>query len=473
MRRFLAERISKWFCGDVIAPGGTQNVLTCGTLRYTPATLVVLFGWLLWGDFTLTFMESLPGLLVMQLKDHKEISNEAIVILLSTLATVCNIVLNPVISYSSDRHRSRWGRRRPFLMFATPFVALFLITIPWSPEITTGLLKLDWARSILSLFPLAPLVLVFGFLIVGFQVFNMFICTTYFYLIPDTVPEPLIGRFYGLFRVFGLLAYIGFTWFLGGQAHQHMKLIFALFAGLYAVSFILMCVKVREGDYPEIKEEHGRWYSPIKNYFGECFGNLRNWVIFLAYAAIQWASCAGVFTLLFYRDQIHLTETEYFRLASASSVACLLLSMPFGALVDRLGSQKSLMIGLCSGIVICLTSFLFIHSRTSAFILGFMMQVPVFVIILALNKWTVDMYPRTQYGQYGSAGAIVGAVGIMLLGPLAGKLVDLLDNYYRLCLIAPGIFYALCLVFNLILFRWPKPGTSEAEVAVPIPEVVD
>ena len=37
--------------------------------------------------------------------------------------------------------------------------------------------------------PVASVVLVFEFLVVGFQVFNMFISSVYYYLIPDVVPE--------------------------------------------------------------------------------------------------------------------------------------------------------------------------------------------------------------------------------------------------------------------------------------------
>jgi maltose/moltooligosaccharide transporter len=310
MRRFLTQRISKWFLGNAEAPGTTQDQFTCGTLHYTPAALAVLFGWLLWGDFTMTLMESMPYLLSMQFKDHA-LSNMAMTILMVTIATVCNIALNPVISYSSDRYRSRWGRRRPFLLFATPFVTLFLVLIPWAPEITSAALKFNCIRSFLGLFPAAPLVLVFGVLILGFQVFNMFIGTTYCDLIPDTVPAPFIGRFHGLFRVFGILAAMIFNFLLFGYAHAHMRLLFAIFGGIYAVSYMLTCWQVREGEYPDIQEEHGRWYSSVKNYFGECFGHLRNWVMFLVYGASQWAGAANVFALFFCRDQIGLSEKEF------------------------------------------------------------------------------------------------------------------------------------------------------------------
>jgi Na+/melibiose symporter-like transporter len=474
MKRLILDRVRKWFLGDVTVSAATEGQFTCGTLHYTPAALAILFGWLLWGDFTMTLMESMPGLLVMQLADYpKIISNTAISMLMVMIGQVFNVMLNPIISYSSDRHRGRWGRRRPFLMFATPFVTLFLILIPWSPEITAALTRVGWVQAVLRLCPIAPLVLTFGFLIVGYTVFNMFIATTYYYLLPDTVPEPFIGRFYGLFRFFGYLAGIIFNVFIYGHAHAHMKLLFAIIGGIYAASFMLLSWKVREGEYPEAKEDRGHWYSPLKNYTGQCFGSVRNWLIFLVYGATQWGGVAGVFSLLFFRDQIGLTETEFGWLGGIALGANMLLSVPFGVLVDRLGGQKSLMIGLLCSVVVGMGCFFGIHDRTTGFILGFLVNVPYFLINAAMWKWMVEMYPRAQYGQYGSAGAIVGAAGAALLSPLVGKLIDVMHNYYRLHLLVPAICNALCLAFCIALFRWPRPETAEDRVPSAAPETTD
>jgi maltose/moltooligosaccharide transporter len=459
-RMLLGVRI--WLTGSDHDTGSSTGLakLTCGTLRYTPATLAILFGWLLWGDFTMTLMESMPSLLVMQLKDH-QVSNQAMAVLTVTLFQICNVILNPVISYSSDRYRSQWGRRRPFLLLATPFVTLFLILIPWSPEITTSLMKVGGIRAFLELLPFAPLVFVFGLLIVLFQVFNMFIATVYYYLIPDTVPEAFIGRFYGLFRVFGIFAGMVFSWFVFGHAHAHMRLLFAFFSILYAISFVLMCWKVKEGEYPEVKEEHGHWFSPIKNYAVECFSHPRFWIIFLVYASTQWAGAAGVFALFFYRDEIGLSETEIGRIGTMAMGANLLLSAPFGALVDRWGSQKSLIVGLSVGLILGVMCFFVIQGRLTAWIFAFLMSIPGFLVFLAMGKWTVDMYPRAQYGQFASAAAMIGALGAALLSPFLGKLVDSWNNYYRMCLAFPPICCAIALVASIILIKWPKPAVLE------------
>lgn len=463
IKKFSLQRWHHWWAGDdQNAAGAGRDKYTCGTLRYTPSGLIILFGWLLWGDFTYTLMESMPSLLVMQLKDHG-VSNQAMAVLLTMIVNVLGTTLAPVVSYSSDRFRSRWGRRRPFLMFATPFITLFLLLIPWSPEITAMLLKINWVQTFLKLFPTTPLVLVFGVLIVLFQIFNMFISTVYYYLIPDTVPEPFIGRFYGWFRLFGILASLIFNWFVYGHAHAHMRLLFAVFAGLYAVSFTLMCWRVREGEYPDVKEGHGHWFSPIKNYMKECFTHRRFWLIFLVYAAVQWSTSANIFTLLFYRDEIGLTETEFGRLVAIANILILILSVPFGTMVDRLGSQKSLMIGLSVGIIISLLAFFMIHSRMTAFILGFAVNIAVFMAFISFGKWTVDMYPRAQYGQFASAAVIISSIGIALFSPLIGKLADLLGNYYRLCLIVPPIGFGLSLIASIVLYRWKGPGNEIME----------
>ncbi len=458
----INRRIRTWWLGEGHAMPGVAEKYVCGTLHYTPATLAVLFGWLLWGDVTMTLMDSLPSLLVMQLKDHA-ISNQAMAILMGTLATTCNFALNPVISYSSDRHRGRWGRRRPILLFATPFVTLFLILIPWAPEITQAILRIHWIRAPLQLCPVAPIVLVFGLLIGLFQIFHVFVGAAYSYLIPDTVPEPFLGRFYGMLRIFGTAAGMLFNWFVFGQAHAHMRLVFAVFSLIYFVSFMMMSWKVREGEYPPIREERGHWFSPVRNYVKECFGEPRYWLIFVIYGAAgaAWAESAGVFGFFFWRDQIGFTEMEIGRLSAITDMASFLLAVPLGILIDRLGSQKSMMIGLVSVIIGNLLAFLLIHDRTTAYAIMFARRIPMFMIALSFGKWTVDMYPRAQYGQFGSAGAMVGALGCIFFGPLAGKLVDLWGNFYRLCFVFPVVFHSLALICSVVVYYWKKPNDLE------------
>ena len=56
----------------------------------------------------------------------------ALVGVLLTLGSLWDAAIDPFIGHWSDTLKSRWGRRRPFLMFAAPVAALMLVLI-WTP----------------------------------------------------------------------------------------------------------------------------------------------------------------------------------------------------------------------------------------------------------------------------------------------------------------------------------------------------
>ncbi len=57
--------------------------------------------------------------------------------ILMLIATFWDAAIDPFIGHYSDTLRSRWGRRRPFLIFAAPFILLGAILI-WTPPSTTN-----------------------------------------------------------------------------------------------------------------------------------------------------------------------------------------------------------------------------------------------------------------------------------------------------------------------------------------------
>ncbi|MFZ4776550.1 MAG: MFS transporter, partial [Terrimicrobiaceae bacterium] len=97
-------------------PGGAPKTYHCGTLTYTKAGLFAVFAWLLWGDFCLTLMETVvPTVLPLKLK-ALGCSNAMMGVILATIPSILNIGVNPYVSFKSDRFRSRWGRRLPFII---------------------------------------------------------------------------------------------------------------------------------------------------------------------------------------------------------------------------------------------------------------------------------------------------------------------------------------------------------------------
>jgi GPH family glycoside/pentoside/hexuronide:cation symporter len=59
--------------------------------------------------------------------------------------TFIDVLDNPVYGFLSDRTRTRWGRRRPWLVIGTPLLVLGLIAFYSTPEFLAGQSLLAWA----------------------------------------------------------------------------------------------------------------------------------------------------------------------------------------------------------------------------------------------------------------------------------------------------------------------------------------
>lgn len=439
-----------------------RGVFTVGSLSYTRAALVALFGWLIWGDFVLALMEQvLPALLPLLLKSHAA-SDTEIVIIGSTLGMAMNAALNPIISYNSDRFRSRWGRRRPFIVVTTPFVVFFLAAIPFAPEIFRWMNSHGFLARLLSLGPTPPLILVFALLVIGFQTFNMFISSVYSYLVPDVVPQHLVGRFFALFRLVGSLAVILFNYFIFGLATTHMKMIFVGIAVGYGFFILLMCWQVKEGEYPApLKEDHAHWWSGIRNYARECFGHSYYWWVFLTYSALIWLGISNVFQVFFYRDEMGLSLGLIGKMMAWSSMASMVLIYPFGVVLDRWGCHKTFMTSCALLTAVSVLMFFFAVNQESTIVWTVLRNVIVGLASLALMKWTVDVYPRDRYGQFASAGALFSSIGGLILGPVCGWWIGWV-HHYRFYLMWSTAFSILGLATAVIVYRkWEALGGSD------------
>lgn len=226
----------------------TPEKLRVGTLRYTLRGLVWVFIWLLWGDFCYTVMEQISGSVVPLRLKQLEAPDWTVPIILVTVPSTINLVLNPIISTISDRHRGRWGRRIPFLLFSAPFLSAALVAMAFSPEI--GAWMHGWLGPWAGWSLAGACVLAVGVLMATFKVFDMFLNTTYWYLFNDVVPQAYMNRFMGFFRSTAFAAAMLYSWFVYPHALTHMRYIFLAAAAIYLFGFGSMCLFVKEGKYP-------------------------------------------------------------------------------------------------------------------------------------------------------------------------------------------------------------------------------
>ncbi|MFZ4694632.1 MAG: hypothetical protein ACOYMV_05835 [Verrucomicrobiia bacterium] len=402
-----------------------------GTLAYTRMGLVGAFFWLLWGDFCFTLMETAgPSLMPLLLREYGA-SNREIAIMVTSITSVLNCVITPIVNVKSDRHRGSRGRRIPFLLWPTPFIALFLGAIPFAPEIAGALGKIHLVRVILELSPSTPIILVCGLLITLFQIFNMVMSSVYYTLFKDVVPDAFMGRFLSLFRVFGFLASAVYNYFIFGLAEHHMREIFVGISVLYVIGFGLMCWRVREGEYPPPPplEKGPGMFSAVRTFFHESFSQPIYLWVYAARALASAAVLSDVFAIFFTRDELGISLDAQGKLNAWLRLGTLPLAYFFGIFIDRWKPQKAIMLATILPVIANVVCFYLVRDWNSLVILGVIFSPFTLFYSIALSVWTQHILPQDRFGQFAAALSLTSAAVLAVGAPLCGLFFDWIEVY--------------------------------------------
>jgi len=431
---------------------------TIGTLRYTNAGLVALFVWMLWGDFCFNMMEKVvPLVLPLQLRTLGA-SNTTVGVLTGSLPAVMNMIITPIVSFRSDRHRGPRGRRIPYLLWPSPFIAISLILLGFSDSIGAALHRLVQSTGISNT---TVILITMSVFMVLFQFFNMFVASVYYYLFNDVVPHAFLGRFVALFGIVGSGAVFVFNLYVFPYAQTHTREIYIGMATLYLVAFWLMCRNVKEGEYPPPPEagEDSGWLASLRIYFRDCFSHTLYLAVFGRMAFWSMAMTSATF-LTYFGQQLGL-DLKQIGSVNAWSTALLLVSLyPAGALVDRLHPVRvhlgSLMIlPFCS-----LACFFFAKGYWSLLAWSLIGTPPLALMSASVFPLNTALFPAAKFGQFCSAQALLNAVTSMVGSALVGLFLDAMKDY-RYLFLWMAIFQAVSCGCMVIAYRaWRKQGDS-------------
>jgi len=428
--------------GDSGDPAANSRY-SVGTLTYSKLGLFALFGWLLWGDFCFQMMaEITPSIIPLKL-NHLDAPNWAIGLIITTLPGILNMTVCPWISYTSDRHRGPKGRRIPFILGTIPFLTAFLLLLAFSGQIGQflhSILPTSWGMSAASVS-----IICIGLFMVGFQFFNMFVSSVFWYLFNDVVPHAFLGRFLGLFRVVSGVQGMLYNFFIFRHAETHMTEIYIGVAVLYAVGMGLMCVRVKEGEYPPpppTVDGQSGFLSQVKTYFVECYSQRYYWNFFLCNTCWAIAYTMGVFNV-FLQKSIGLDLAQIGFISGMVSGVNMLLTYPAGALGDRFHPLRVLVwvkIANLFFLPLGLIWLFFDFEPATAFKVALSISIINIPFGVLTEAMMIPMYmrvlPRERYGQFSSANALVRSFGVICGGFFAGLFIDVMRNFH------PGSDYA-------------------------------
>ena len=90
------------------------------------------------------------------------------------LARCIEVFLKPVVAFNSDKATFKLGRRKPFMLFAAPFYAVFLVLIFSPPEFLKGTQISMWFGAFYILFFVAETVSLVPYFALGPGKLNLF-----------------------------------------------------------------------------------------------------------------------------------------------------------------------------------------------------------------------------------------------------------------------------------------------------------
>ncbi len=457
-----------------------KRVWRTGTLTYTTGALVVLFLWLLWGDFAWAMRDrSVVGMASWYLSSLK-IPNLLFGILMSSFPGAVSLILGPIISVKSDRHRSKWGRRIPFLMVTTPIAAFGMIGLAITPFISRWLHGLAQPGSIVG----AKLQATLGGSVLGARVLSLLenemvvavVCFAIFWaafefatvagqsvfggLINDVVPQEMLGRFYALFRTVSLIDGMIFNFWIMGKVPNHFSLIMTVVGVFYGVAFMWVCFKVREGDYPPLppseSEELGwakGFMSGAKIYFRECFTHPYYIRIFLMLMAATLSFLPINTFALPYARSLAVNMETYGKYLALTYMISLGLAFPLGWLVDRIHPLRVTM-GALVGYFLVTVWGMFYASSEKTFLIAWVLH-GVFSGCYFTSAASIGqrLFPREKFAQFASAALLFAAPLQMSLAPLVGLVIDRTGNIYRYAFTAGSILVVIALIAAVSVYR--------------------
>lgn len=435
---------------------GVRKTWHAGTLVYTGAGLAVLLFWLLWGDLAWQFKERSVHP-VMQLLFKKFGASDMLVgLLIGSFPQFLGMIVQPIISYKSDRFRSRWGRRIPFLIVSTPISALSMIALAFCPAMGAALHAALGAQSPgLN----SSVLILFGVFWAIFELSTIAANSVFGALVNDVVPRPLLGRFGSAMRAISLLAGMAFSWYLMGWIKTHYVWIFGAIGLIYGIGVTMMCVMVKEGEYPPPPEEEthanrlGSFFGGVKTYFRECFSNPYYVCFFIMQVLMQMSLNVVNLYNIFFSESFHVDTGLLGKYFFTTYAISLVLSIPLGWLADLFHPLRvGLVVLVVHGAVLLWGGLCIRDAHT--FAIGF-----ITTGVLA-GTWMTStaslqqrIFPRLRYAQFDSAMWLVGHLALIVVAPIMGEILDLTGHVYRYTYLTSFVLVVFTFLTGLVVYR--------------------
>ena len=381
----------------------------------------------------------LPAVLLNYVPDAKK---NTYLGLLTFVGLVLAMVIQPLSGALSDGWKSRFGRRRPLMVFGTLFDFVFLSILAWSGDLV-------W--------------LFVGY--IGLQLSSNIAQGPLQGLLPDRVPQAQLGVASSLKTFMDMLALVIASLLAGrmlDSVSRDPTAIMLVVIGLLAVSAAITIFGVNEE--PARDDEHTDWNALLGQFKIDFDKNTSYWWL-IAERALFLLGIYGVqaFAQYYLQDVLRVPDPpkQTGDLLAALTVALVLLVLIGGWLTDKYGAKRILYVATfvaAGGILLMLLA----KDMRGLLIFGVVLGAGIGLFLTSNWALANSLAPEAEAGKYLGLTNLATA-GSGALARLEGPALDWLNAAW------PGawigykslfVFGGLCILLSVLILRKIVPNTK-------------
>ena len=410
-------------------------------------TLTFLIGF---GFFTMGLMDPLYDTYIpIFLKRY--ISSNTLIGSVMTLDNILQLFLIPIVSVWSDRTRTRFGRRIPFIIVMLPLSAFLFSVIP-------SMAAMSLASLIIIIFL--------------FNVFKTSVRGPVVALMPDTIPGEYRSEANGVINTMGGIGLIIGTLILARlmKISESLPFVTAGFFVLLATLILFIFVKERKPDTTE-EEKQPSILDSLKMIFRSGDSSVMR-ILFSLFFWFMAYEGAKPFLGLYLVDVMKVSSGNAALAQGIAGIASVLLAIPSGYLAHKMGRKPFIRLSL---IILALILLLVPTTGFIAQTLGLPAgsSLGLFLILMFFygSVWVgvvVNSFPMLwQMATYGNMGIYTGLYYTFSQGaaisapPITGAIIDLAGY--------PGIFIfgSICMMAAWFIMRGVSKGETQGSDEMP------
>lgn len=333
------------------------------------------------------------------------------------------MIVQPMIGVISDNTKSRFGRRRPYLLAGAVITAIALWAFPHSAGIS------DFFSNLLHIqFPAWG-----GVLFAAIMIWIIDACINiaqgpYRSLIPDVVPKEqhaqansYISLAIGLGSVVAMLVAPMLNHFFNYQMPRDAQ--FAMAGIAFVLAMVWTCLTIKEksslnSSNDTNEEEQQTFMEKLKDFFllspevaKICTMQFFTWIGMMC--LLIYFSAFAIHTVYNVPDGVSNADAENFAMLGLAvfNLVCFLIAIPIGALANKYGNKKVHIISMLSMAAAYLGLAFFKHNPAA---------VLFFMALSGIGWASVCALPFAMLSKYiksGTEGSVMGIFNIFIAGP--------------------------------------------------------